>query len=74
MNITKATVILGIGADIVILHTDLPSSMPKIDSQQLTLKFDAEYDAGAEYVRKQFGIEPEVVSTRIARTKFTKDE
>lgn len=64
LKITRATVLLNVGADCCILWTDLPSSMPKVTEQNLSLRFDAEYDKGAEYIRNTFGIEPEVISAR----------
>lgn len=70
MKITGASVVLQNNhADIVSLKTDLPSPTPG-DSQCLDLQFRATIDTGVDYVRKHFGLEPEVVSTRKERIPF----
>lgn len=71
MKITGASVILQNNhADIVSLKTDLPSPVQG-DSDCLDLQFRATIDTGAGYVRKHFGVEPEVVSTRKTRVPFS---
>jgi hypothetical protein len=67
MKILKAMVILSTAADKIMLETDMPCPyvvefMP--GQQPLSLSFDATYDKGVEYVRNNFGIEPEVINTR----------
>lgn len=68
MNILKAVVVLNTNVmDSVVLYTDMPCPMPPaaLPSQEpLALLFHAPYDGGAEYVRKNFGIEPEIVNSR----------
>lgn len=64
MNIMKATVILRNTTDKIFLTTDLPSALPKVTQDNLCVSFEAEYDTGIEYVRKEFNIEPEVISNR----------
>jgi hypothetical protein len=62
MNITKAVEVVQKGhADQVILYTDKPSSMPKVTDQPLSVMFPAEINTGADYVLKNFGIDPEVI-------------
>jgi hypothetical protein len=63
MKILKATVILSRVADQVLIETDLPS--PFGNKYPLSLRFETTYDKGAEYVRNNFGIEPEVIDTRV---------
>jgi hypothetical protein len=67
IKIEKATVVLNVGADHCMLHTNLPSPFPKVTEQNLILEFSTEYDKGVEYVRKVFGIEPEIIK-RTGRT------
>lgn len=62
INFSKAQVILDkYGPDIVLLWTDLPSSMPKVTKQNLSFKIEVEAGKGVEYVREHFHIEPEVI-------------
>lgn len=62
MNISRATVLVSKhGADTVLLHTDLPSSMPRISSQELILKFDATKGTGVDYVKKNFNLDAVVI-------------
>lgn len=67
MKITKAMVLLTSACDKVFLYTDFPCPYVRafLPSQEpLMVSFDATYDTGIEYVRKNFGIEPEIVNTR----------
>lgn len=67
MKFTKATVLLTSGPDKVILETGLPCPFVKefMPSQQpLSFTFDATYDTGAEYVKDNFDIKPEIINTR----------
>lgn len=60
MNILRAQVITGRGADKIVLTTDLPSPFTMYDDF-LTLEFQATIGTGVNYVRHYFGIEPEVI-------------
>lgn len=67
MKFLKAIVLLTNGTDEVILSTDYPCSFCKeaLPSQpNLQLSFHATKDTGAEYVRKNFDIEPEIIDIR----------
>lgn len=64
IDIHKILVLRTDGPDIVFVHTDLPSSMPKVSARPLVLKFEAEADTGAEYAFLKFGITPEVIDSR----------
>lgn len=64
LSISKATVLLGNGTDLIILTTNLPSPMPCIDSSPAKLELRTQKDCGIDYVRKNFGIEPEVLNDR----------
>lgn len=71
MKIIGSSVILqDCQADIVSLKTDLPSPIQG-DTQCLDLQFRSSIDTGVEYVRKHFGIEPEVISARKERIPFS---
>jgi hypothetical protein len=73
MKITKAMVLLTSGADKIMLETDYPCPFVKefLPSQQpLSFTFDATYDTGAEYVKDNFGITPEVINTRPNQHKW----
>lgn len=62
IKIKKAVVLLqGGSADMVFLDTELPPHMPKVSNQSPSLKFEVEAGKGIEYVRENFGIEPEVI-------------
>lgn len=71
-KVIKVLVLLNDGADDIILSTDLPPSMPNISNQNLIVQFNTQKDTGVEYVRKNFGIEPEVISSRGPLYKFDK--
>lgn len=63
----KAIVILSSMCDKVYIKTELPCPFVKnfLPSQPpLDIHFDATYDTGVQYVRDNFGIEPEVIDTR----------
>jgi len=63
MEIISATVIeCQHTADIVVLHTNLPSPMPHVTKEPNSLMFYTEYDKGEEYVKTNFpGIPIEIV-------------
>lgn len=67
LEVKKAMVLLTEGTDRISLYTELPCpyAVAFLPSQQpLTVTFDATYDTGIEYIRKNFGIEPEVTNVR----------
>ena len=67
MKILNAKVLLTNAMDNVVIYTDMPCPLVKeaLPSQEpLALLFHTTYDTGAEYVRKNFGIEPEIQNTR----------
>jgi len=67
IQVTKVTVQLTDATDKVYVRTELPCPFVKgaIPSQPpLDLMFDATYDTGVEYVKKVFGVEPEVINSR----------
>jgi hypothetical protein len=64
VNINRSTVLLTNGADQVLLYTDLPSAIPKVDDSVLCLSFCAEIDTSIEYVKKHFGLNPEIIDAR----------
>jgi hypothetical protein len=50
------------GPDQITLHTKLPSPFPpEVSDQPLQLDFVATKGMGADYVRENFGMEPEVL-------------
>lgn len=66
-EIKEAMVILSSACDKVYLETDLPcpfvkNFLPK--QPPLTIQFDTTYDTGVQYVRDNFGLDPEVINTR----------
>ena len=64
LPIQKVTVVEGyMGPDRIIIWTSLPPPWPPITDQPLTLDFKAAVGTGVEYIRKNFGIEPEVICT-----------
>jgi hypothetical protein len=65
VKFVSAIVIVGRGSDVISLQTDFSSPRPKVDKQDLCLDFTAEKGTGADYVRKHFGIEPEIVNVGI---------
>jgi hypothetical protein len=62
MKIKKISVVEGSGTDLVTIFTDLPPALhPALSSGDLTLTFNAMHGTGAEYVRRHFNIEPEII-------------
>ena len=62
IHIKKVLILLTNGPDKVSIHTDLPSPYPpEITTAGLMIDFDATKGTGVDYVRKHFGIEPEVI-------------
>lgn len=67
IEIRKIVVMLTDATDKVFIYTDIPCPFvpAAIPSQPpLTMGFDATYDKGIEYVKTNFGIEPEVINVR----------
>lgn len=64
MKVVKAIVVeRRSGTDLIALTTTLPTPFrdPEMQHEPLYLDFHAAQGTGAEYVRKHFGIEPEIV-------------
>ena len=59
----RATVLIGDGADIVMITYDASSPIWPFEENTLSTKFEAAKGQGVEYVRKTFGMEPEVIET-----------
>jgi|RifOxyD1_1024033.scaffolds.fasta_scaffold00128_18 hypothetical protein len=64
MNITKATIVLSEGWDVVCLSTDLPSAMPNVTSQNAMLKLDVAKNSGEAFVKTNFPGVPIVIVPR----------
>ena len=65
LHIKKAVVLITDGTDKVSLHTTLPSPYPKeVSTQDLVIDFDTTKSKGVDYVRKHFGIEPDVIDVQ----------
>lgn len=67
MNIKGALVLLrDYCCDKIFLFTDLPSPYvdKRLEDSPMCLMFDASPGTGAAYVKKHFGIEPEITDTR----------
>jgi hypothetical protein len=67
MEIKSITVLLTHGTDKVFIKTELPCPYVLAYSPEQTplqLDFEATYDTGADYVRRVFGIEPEIINGR----------
>lgn len=67
MKIKSITVLLTLGADRIFVKTDLPCPYVTAyapEQTPLQLDFEATYNTGIEYVRRVFGIEPEVINGR----------
>ena len=70
MKITSVMVLVGRGTDRIMMTTDLPcATWPYNGFQSITT--EAAAGSGVEYVRKHFGIEPQVVNVGNANHKET---
>jgi len=70
INIKKIVVLITNGTDSVSIHTDLPSPYPaEVSTQDLMIDFQTRKGAGVDYVRENFGIEPEVINTSTGLAK-----
>lgn len=63
LNVFRVLVLIRGGhTDEVFIDTNLPGSFPKeVDKANLTLRFEVQKGKGIQYVRDNFGIEPEVL-------------
>jgi hypothetical protein len=51
--------------DLILIHTDFPSTMPDVDNQCMILETKCVQNGGLDYIRNNFGCEPdEVINTR----------
>ena len=73
MQITKATIIKGFGADKVILFTDLPSACYPYKGNQ-SLSFDTAKDTANDYMRIHFADIPYTIVERINTTPKYSDK
>lgn len=60
-KITKITVLTGSGTDQIRLETSLPLGVWPYKDYPQTLRMEVSRGMGEEYVRENFGIEPEVI-------------
>lgn len=66
LHIKKAVVLITDGTDRVTIHTDLPSPYPpEVSEDDLMIVFETRKGAGMDYVRKEFGIEPEMLDVSV---------
>ena len=66
LHIKKVVVLITDGTDRVSIHTDLPSPYPpEVSEQDLVIEFSTKKGAGMDYVRKEFGIEPELLDVSV---------
>lgn len=61
LQINRATVLVGKGADRVMLYTAFAPPFPALSDQALVLGFDCTQGTGAIYCKSTFGIQPTVV-------------
>jgi hypothetical protein len=54
MNIEKVEIMVGDGPDLLILHSDLPPTMPKVDIRRALFKTEVEKGNGLRYARLHF--------------------
>ena len=63
VTITKITVVQRkYGTDMVTIWTTLPAPCPALDTTPATLSIDVVKGGGVEYVKTNFGIDPEVIN------------
>ena len=60
-DITKVTILVGRGADKVLLHTTEDSSFPNISEDLLSIEFQTASNNGLNYVTKVLGIDDELI-------------
>ncbi len=63
MKISKIVILQRSGTDLISIFTDLPSPYPQEvgDGLPLVINFETTKGWGVDYVKKNFGIEPEVI-------------
>jgi hypothetical protein len=62
ITIKSATVVMSAGTDLVILETDLPPAVWPFEHQP-SPRFEVAKGFGEQYVKDNFGLEPEVIDT-----------
>lgn len=64
LTVESATVVLNqYRSDTCYIRFVLPSTFPKTTDQDLMVTFHAEKDTGVEYIKKNFGVDPEIVNS-----------
>lgn len=74
--VSHVSIISGRGSDKVRIWTSLPSAIPKVSEQHLTLEFDVEEKKGEEYVRQHFNVPEgkiEIIEIAPMKTNFRKN-
>jgi len=72
LEIKKIAIITGRGQDKVYIETVLPSPSPSnFDDADLQLTFDVVCGGGVDYVKKHFGMDPEVLAVPEKKLKFS---
>lgn len=63
MEIKRIIVFISHGTDQVYLHTDLPTPFTFLEGtgETLCMKFETTKGTGVDYVKKNFGIIPEII-------------
>ena len=59
----SVTVLIGPGADLVMIKYNAESPIWPFEDNELSMKFEAAKGRGVEYVREVFGMEPKVIQT-----------
>lgn len=75
LKIVDAIVLVGRGADKVILNTNLPSPFPKVSGQPLVLNFEAEKGTAMKYLQDNFGLSLDkirIINMELPPTSFSK--
>jgi len=72
LEIKKIVIITGRGADKVYVETTLPPPFPlHVSDDDLNLTFEVVCGGGVDYVKKHFGIDPEVLGLPEKKFKFS---
>lgn len=69
LKIISATIVRGMGADKIILHTNLPEACYPYTSKQ-SFSFNAAQGSGVLYVTKHLGVSTDVVEMPSRTMKF----
>ena len=65
MKITKVSVLQSYGTDTISLYTEYPCPyVPEYDDNPLCLTFSTTKGMGVDYIRENFGVEPEIIDTQ----------